>query len=51
MGLAFPSTHPAAPAWEVAGSQKTIDLVGIVSVWHATGSEGLRVRSAGASTR
>jgi len=35
----------------VTAAQKTIDLVGIVSVWHGTGSEGLRARPAGVSTR
>jgi hypothetical protein len=50
MGFAFPSTDPAALAGGAA-AQKTIDLVGVVSVWHGTGSEGLRARSAGVSTR
>ena len=50
MGFAFRSTHPTSLLGEVA-AQKTIDLVGIVSVWHGTGSEGLRARPAGVSTR
>ena len=42
MGFAFRSTHPTSWRGEVAAAQKTIDLVGIVSVWHGTGSEVAR---------
>jgi len=50
-GFGFSLNPSYVLAGVVTAAQKTIDLVGIVSVWHGRGWEGLRARSACVSTR